>query len=67
MTAAITHHRVSDFLTPPGLDCECEVMHKKKVHETTSCTSKGISKGSKGIPKLCRYQYPTNATLLPSF
>ena len=28
-----------------------KIMAQKKVHETTSCTSKGISKGSKGFYK----------------
>ena len=30
---------------------QCKYKHKKKVYEETSYTSKGISKGSKGIPK----------------
>ena len=33
------------------LVCESKIKHKKKVYEETSYTSKGISKGSKGIPK----------------
>ena len=33
------------------LVCESKIKHKKKVYEETSYTSKGIPKGSKGIPK----------------
>ena len=30
---------------------DCKIRHKKEVHEIVSCTSKGISKGSKGFYK----------------